>query len=75
MTVFYFNPCITEPEEYERRKAAQIQFLQEYNKGLEPEEQVGFIEGDYEPESFLDRILKKIVWHFSGIYKNIVTFV
>ena len=53
VTVFYFNPCITEPEEYERRKAAQIQFLQEYNKGLEPEEQVGFIEGDYEPESFL----------------------
>ena len=53
VTVFYFNPCITEPEEYERRKAAQIQFLQEYNKGLESEEQVGFIEGDYEPESFL----------------------
>ncbi|MCI6012342.1 MAG: epoxyqueuosine reductase QueH [Firmicutes bacterium] len=53
VTVFYFNPCITDPEEYERRKAAQVQFLQEYNKGLDQEEQIGFIEGDYEPESFL----------------------
>ena len=29
VTVFYFNPCITESEEYERRKAAQIQCRQE----------------------------------------------
>lgn len=53
VTVFYFNPCITDPEEYERRKAAQIKFLEAYNQSLSPEEQVGFIEGDYEPDSFL----------------------
>lgn len=52
VTIFYFNPCITDPEEYERRKAAQIQFLNEYNQGLTEEEHVDFIEGDYNPESF-----------------------
>ena len=40
VTIFYFNPCITDPEEYERRKAAQIQFLEAYNQGLTEEEQV-----------------------------------
>lgn len=53
VTVFYFNPCITDPEEYERRKAAQIQFLNAYNQELSEEDHVAFIEGDYDPASFL----------------------
>ena len=52
VTIFYFNPCITEPEEYERRKAAQIQFLNAYNQQLSEEDHVDFIEGDYDPESY-----------------------
>jgi len=52
VTIFYFNPCITDPEEYERRKAAQIQFLEAYNQGLPEEEQVDFIEGEYDPDSY-----------------------
>ena len=52
VTIFYFNPCITDPEEYERRKAAQIQFLNAYNQTIAEEDHVNFIEGDYDPESF-----------------------
>ena len=52
VTVFYFNPCITDPEEYERRKAAQIQFLNAYNQELTEEEHVDFIEGCYDPDSY-----------------------
>lgn len=52
VTIFFFNPNITDPEEYERRKQTQIQFLKAYNQGLTEEEQVNFIEGDYDPEVF-----------------------
>ena len=52
VTVYFFNPNITDRDEYEKRKAAQIQFLREYNKSLAEEEQIGFIEGEYRPEVF-----------------------
>ena len=55
ITVFYYNPCITEREEYEKRKAEQIRFITAYKRdqhlaGLD------FIEGDYEPEEYLARV-------------------
>lgn len=50
ITVFYFNPNITDPAEYEHRKAEQKRFITEYNeKAAVP---VEFIEGDYDPGSF-----------------------
>lgn len=50
ITVFYFNPNITDPAEYEHRKAEQKRFITEYNeKAAVP---VEFIEGDYDPDSF-----------------------
>ena len=52
VTIFYFNPCITDPEEYERRKEAQIQFLNAYNQGISEEDHVDFIEGEYDPEGY-----------------------
>ncbi len=53
VTIFFFNPNITDPKEYELRKETQIQFLRSYNQGLDGEDMVSFIEGDYEPETFL----------------------
>ena len=53
VTVFFFNPNITDPKEYELRRDTQIQFLRSYNQGLDGEDTVSFIEGNYEPESFL----------------------
>ena len=56
ITVFYYNPCITDREEYEKRKANQISFIQSYNKaGLSPCS-IGFLEGDYNPEDYLEKV-------------------
>lgn len=54
ITVFYFNPNITDAAEYEHRKAEQKRFITEYNK--KAEHPAAFIEGDYDPSSFLELI-------------------
>jgi predicted adenine nucleotide alpha hydrolase (AANH) superfamily ATPase len=48
ITVFYYNPNITDAGEYEKRKASQILFLSTY--GIK---QIDFCEGPYEPTVFL----------------------
>ena len=40
ITVFFYNPNITEAEEYEKRKSAQIAFLTAYNEKLSEEDKV-----------------------------------
>jgi hypothetical protein len=49
ITVFYYNPNITDPDEYDRRKSAQKLFLEAY-PATSP---IRFIEGDYNPGLFL----------------------
>ena len=52
ITIFFYNPNVTDPAEYARRKEAQIQFLTAYNERLPEEDRVQFIEGEYLPEDF-----------------------
>ena len=52
ITIFFYNPNVTDAEEYARRKEAQIQFLTAYNERLPEEDRVQFIEGEYLPEDF-----------------------
>ena len=52
ITVFFYNPNITDAEEYQRRKEAQIHFIEEFNRSAGDEEKVAFIEGEYLPEDF-----------------------
>ena len=52
ITVFYYNPNITDREEYELRKKEQMRFLGEYS--VENDVNLSFIEGDYEPSLFLE---------------------
>ncbi|MCQ2555229.1 MAG: epoxyqueuosine reductase QueH [Clostridia bacterium] len=52
VVVFYYNPNITDRDEYEKRKESQIRFITEYNRGLNEEDQVKFIEGEYIPEDY-----------------------
>lgn len=52
VAVFFYNPCITDEEEYLRRKEAQIKFLNAFNENLPEEDRVEFIEGEYLPEEF-----------------------
>lgn len=54
VTVFFYNPNITDREEYEKRKETQIQFLQQYNRRNPEAEPVGFLEGRYDPERYLE---------------------
>ncbi len=54
VTIFYYNPNITDEPEYEKRKQNQKKFIDEYNKNNNLEEKIEFIEGDFEPEVFFD---------------------
>lgn len=56
VTIFFFNPNITNEAEYEKRKAAQLQFLESYNLTLPEEKRVRFLEGDYQPERFFTAV-------------------
>lgn len=48
VTVFYYNPNISESVEYKKRVDEQIRFIKEFNAPYKVE----FIEGDYEPALF-----------------------
>lgn len=50
ITVFFYNPNITDKDEYEKRKQELKRFIGEY-KFKNP---VGMIDGDYAPELFFD---------------------
>ena len=54
ITVLYYNPCITNEEEYKKRRAAQISFIEKFNAERIDLPDIGFIEGPYEPGAFLD---------------------
>lgn len=50
ITIFYYNPNITEAAEYHKRVEEQKRLLRE----LSLQYPVEFVEGEYEPEKFLD---------------------
>lgn len=54
VTVFFYNPCITDQEEYLKRRSAQIQFLEKFNEENMGKTKVHYKEGDYRPGSFLE---------------------
>jgi predicted adenine nucleotide alpha hydrolase (AANH) superfamily ATPase len=52
ITVFYYNPNISEQEEYRKRVKEQQRFINEFPAKYP----VGFIEGDYEPQRFFESV-------------------
>lgn len=56
ITVFYYNPCITDGDEYEKRKENQIKFIEEFNKTADPKDTISFLEGDYKPDDYLNHV-------------------
>lgn len=56
LTVYFYNPNITDREEYERRLEAQHQVLQRFNEGREEYEKVAFEEGPYDPENYFEAV-------------------
>lgn len=56
LTVFFYNPNITEKDEYEKRKETQIQFLSRYNENLTPDQRVKFLEGTYDLARYFELV-------------------
>ena len=54
ITVFYYNPCITDAEEYEHRKAEQIRFISEFNAEHSCG-QIKYMEGRYDPREYYEQ--------------------
>ncbi len=52
VTVFFYNPNITDYEEYQHRKRVQKEFIEKYNLKNLAGAQINFIEGDYDIDSF-----------------------
>lgn len=55
VTVYYYNPNITDREEYYLRRDTLLQFLNAYNEEFKENFTVGYLEGAYDREKFLDR--------------------
>lgn len=53
ITVFYYNPNITEDGEYKKRAEEQKRLIGEYNRMAEAR-RIEIIEGDYEPDCFYE---------------------
>lgn len=52
ITVFFYNPCITDEEEYILRRKNQKKFLQAFNEERIGESRIRFLEGTYNPGAF-----------------------
>ena len=53
LTVFFYNPNITNEGEYRKRFAAEQQFVEAFNRTLPENRRVKLIEGPYDPENYL----------------------
>lgn len=60
ITVFYYNPNITEQEEYIKRADEQKRLIAAFNRQMESGERKGYpievVEGNYDKELFLRRL-------------------
>jgi predicted adenine nucleotide alpha hydrolase (AANH) superfamily ATPase len=54
VTLFFYNPNITDEDEYRRRLDAQRAFVEIYNSSPGSPSRIGLIEGPYEPSSFYE---------------------
>jgi predicted adenine nucleotide alpha hydrolase (AANH) superfamily ATPase len=54
ITVFFYNPNITDEAEYFKRKEAQLKFINSYNQSIDKIDNISFLEGPYNPSVFRD---------------------
>ena len=55
VTLYFYNPNITDREEYEKRREAQKTAIEKFN-GTRPEDsRIRLVEGPYDPTYFLRR--------------------
>lgn len=57
ITVFFYNPCITDRDEYEKRKENQKKLINVLNRNRKDrEESIDFVEGEYDVADYFERI-------------------
>lgn len=54
ITILYYNPNIYPEEEYLKRKNEEIKYIEIFNK-QNPENQINFLDSDYESEKFYEK--------------------
>lgn len=52
VTIFFYNPNITDEAEYEKRRKTQKEFIKKYNDNPDNGEKIGFEEGPYDRRNF-----------------------
>lgn len=60
ITVYYYNPNISDDKEYRKRVKEQIRLIKSYNREMEEAVRSGYpiriMEGDYEPQRFYETV-------------------
>lgn len=56
ITIFFYNPNITDQEEYEKRRFTQLEFIEKYNNRIDSKDRIAYLEGAYEPEVFYSAV-------------------
>lgn len=56
ITVFFYNPNITDKDEYQKRKFAQESFIKQYNLNPVRKTLLHYIEGEYNPQTFFHAV-------------------
>ncbi len=57
LTLYYYNPNITDREEYYLRRDTLLQFLEAFNEEHKDMYTAGYLEGAYEPERYIDKVM------------------
>lgn len=52
ITIYFYNPCITDEEEYRLRKASQKKFIDKFNEANMGKTKIHLKEGPYRPRDF-----------------------
>lgn len=56
IVVFFYNPCITDEDEYRKRRESQIRLVEQFNRNRMDITEIRFQEGPYEPGAFLETV-------------------
>ena len=56
ITIFFYNPNITDQDEYEKRRLTQLEFIEKYNNRIDSKDRIAYLEGAYEPEAFYSAV-------------------
>ncbi len=52
ITIFFYNPNITDKDEYEKRRKTQLDFIEKYNNRINSKDRIAYLEGPYETAIF-----------------------